>query len=603
MNWKNRVFCNHLSLKDKGRKVTLFGWVDTVRDHGGLLFIHLRDISGIIQIVFDPEFDKKTYTLAHSLRSEFVIEIEGTIIERIDENKNKKIDTGEIEVQAASLIILNKAKTPPFLICDRDLVDLDTGKPCSVVDEDIRLKYRYLDLRRSEMKNNIIKRHNIVKTMRNFLDEKDFIEIETPFLSKSTPEGARDYLVPSRVHENLFYALPQSPQLFKQLLMVSGFDRYYQVVKCFRDEDLRPNRQPEFTQLDLEASFIDEKFIYELLENLMVRLFKLEGIELQMPFPQIDYETAMNKYGSDKPDLRFGLELTEVTAVFQATNYKIFRMIIDQGGVIKGINLKGQAEALTKNLLQNEFALKIIPQFGGKGMSWMKVIDGKLESNIVQFFSEEEQKNLMQKMKAEDGDVLIFIADRKLQKVNEILGRFRLFIAERQNMIDKGKYVCCWVNDFPLFEKKQGRLTSVHHPFTQPKEDILKITDEEKLLKIKAVSYDLVINGEEIGGGSIRNHSIEVQEKVFELLGIAKEEIENKFGFFIHALKYGTPPHGGLALGVDRLVSIILQTDSIRDVIAFPKNRMAVCPMSKAPSAVEQKQLDELNLRYMQNLE
>jgi len=603
MNWENRVYCDHLSLKEKGKRVCLYGWVDIVRDHGGLLFMHLRDVSGIVQVVFDQDVNKDAYRLANSLRSEYVVEVQGLVSERSDETKNKSIQTGEIEIQVESLVILNKAKTPPFLISEKELVDVDTGKPIGAVDEDIRLKYRYLDLRRVEMKQNIIKRHQIVKGIRDFFDANHFFEIETPFLTKSTPEGARDYLVPSRIHENLFYALPQSPQLFKQLLMVSGFDRYFQIVRCFRDEDLRPNRQPEFTQLDLEASFIDEKFIYGLLEKLMVRVFGAQDIQFSGPFIYLPYEEAMNKYGSDKPDLRYGLELVEVSDVFKETGYKIFKMIMDQGGTIKGLNIKGQAEALTKNILQNDFAMKLIPKFGGKGMSWMKVVNGKLESNIIQFFSEAEQKKLINRMNAEDGDVLVFIADKQKAKVNEILGRFRSYIAERQDFIDQDKFVAAWITEFPLFELKQGKLTSIHHPFTQPKEDILKVTDQKELLKVKSRAYDLVINGEEIGGGSIRIHDFEIQKKIFQILGITKEDMEDKFGFFIKALKYGTPPHGGFALGVDRLVSLILKTDSIRDVIAFPKNRMAICPVSQAPSSVSANQLKELNLKYTKNLE
>jgi aspartyl-tRNA synthetase len=384
--------------------------------------------------------------------------------------------------------------------------------------------------------------------------------------------------------------------------MIGGFDRYFQVAKCFRDEDLRPNRQPEFTQLDLEASFIDESFIYELIEEIIVKIFATEQIKITAPFTHLPYDEAMNKYGSDAPDLRFGLELVDVTDVFVNTTYKIFRNVLDGKGVIKGFNIKGQAEVLTKNILQNDYAMEVIPRLGGKGMTWMKVIDGTLQSNIVQFFSAEEQANLIKTMQAENGDVLIFIADKPLAKVNEILGRFRLFVAEKLNLIDEKVFNVCWVTDFPLFEKKQGKVDAVHHPFTQANQNILEIKSEEELLQLKARAYDLVINGVEIGGGSIRNHDIKVQERVFEILGFNKEEIEEKFGFFLNAFKYGAPPHGGLALGVDRLISMILNTSSIREVIAFPKNRMAVCPLSKAPAVVEEKQIAELHLKYHKNI-
>lgn len=598
MEWRNRRYCSQITLADRDQSVLLFGWVDTVRDHGQLLFIHLRDISGVVQVVFDPQKHADFYAEAQRLRSEFVVQIEGTVFERAEDTKNKNLSTGDIEILATRLEILNNAEPPPFLISEKEIMEQNPIQ----VDEEIRLKYRYLDLRRIPMQQNMIKRYKILKLMRDYLDQKGFIEIETPYLTKSTPEGARDYLVPSRVHENQFYALPQSPQLFKQLLMISGFDRYFQVAKCFRDEDLRPNRQPEFTQLDLEASFIDESFMYELIEGLIGAVLKSEQINLTPPFPHISYDDAMNRYGSDAPDLRFGLELVDVTVVFKDTQYKIFRSVLDANGVIKGFNIKGQADVLTKNLLQNEWAMSTIQKMGAKGMTWMKVIDGTLQSNIVQFFSEAEQRQLMDAMHAENGDVLIFIADSPLKKVNEILGRFRLFVAEYLNWIDPNQFAACWVTDFPLFERKQGKIEAVHHPFTQGNQNLLELTEDADILNVKARAYDLVINGNEIGGGSIRNHNLKVQERVFEILGFTEAEIQEKFGFFIQAFKYGAPPHGGLALGVDRLVSIILKTQSIREVIAFPKNRMALCPMSKAPSFVDAHQLEELNLIFHKSL-
>jgi len=438
--------------------------------------------------------------------------------------------------------------------------------------------------------------------MRNYMDENQFIEIETPVLTKSTPEGARDYLVPSRIHEHHFYALPQSPQLFKQLLMVSGFDRYFLIVKCFRDEDLRPNRQPEFTQVDLEASFIDEQYIYNLIEKLIVGLYQINGKAITAPFKQLDYNQAMNKYGNDHPDLRFDLSFTDVTHVFINTEYKIFKGVVGGGGVIKGINLKGQSLALSKNVMQDEICKTIIPQLGGKGLTWMRVEEGRLNSNVVQFFSEEEQSNLLQAMNAEEHDMLVFVADNPLEKVNEVLGRFRLYIAERLGLIDQEVVAPCWVVDFPLFECKDGKFSTMHHPFTRPAQDILNLSTSE-LLQVKAKAYDLVINGEEVGGGSLRIYDKKVQQKVFKVLGFEQKEIDEKFGFFMRAFDYGMPPHGGIALGLDRLISMIFNTNSIRDVIAFPKNRVAVCPLTQAPSEVQVTQLKELHIQKQKNLD
>ena len=447
------------------------------------------------------------------------------------------------------------------------------------------------------MQQHLFKRYRILKVIRDYLDKEGFIEVETPVLTKSTPEGARDYLVPSRTHEGHFYALPQSPQLFKQLLMVGGFERYFQVVKCFRDEDLRPNRQPEFTQLDMEASFIDETFIYNLIEPLITKAFEIGDIKLEGPFPHITYQESMDKYGCDRPDLRFGLEMINVTEIFKNTSYKIFQSISQSNGLIKGINIKGMADQMSKSMLQEDLAKKVIPSLGAKGMTWMKVLDGKLESNIVQFLSEDEQKNIIQQLDGQNGDVLIFIADTDHALVNDVLGRFRLYIANRLNIIPKNVYKACWVVDFPLYERKDGRLHSVHHPFTTPKVDITKITDQDELLKVTAIAYDIVVNGEELGGGSIRIHDPNIQSKIFKDLGLTPEQIEQKFGFFINAFKYGTPPHGGLAIGVDRLTSMVLGLENIREVIAFPKNRVAYCPMTQAPSPVTDDQLSDLHIR------
>ena len=446
------------------------------------------------------------------------------------------------------------------------------------------------------MQKNLLRRHEVVQSIRSILNEKSFIDVETPILTKSTPEGARDYLVPSRVHPHKYYALPQSPQLFKQLLMISGMDRYYQITRCFRDEDLRPNRQPEFTQLDLEASFIDESFIYELLETITIRLFKEQrNIELSKGFPQITYADAMDKYGNDHPDFRFDMTLVNVTKVCNGVSYKIFQSIIDNGGLIKGINLKGKSGELSKSYLQEEIAKKTAAKIGVRGISWMRVENGKLQSNIVQFFSEEQQVELIKTMSGEDGDVLFFIADTNHNTVNDALGRLRLLLAEQHGLINKDDVKPCWVIDFPLFEKKDGGLHSLHHPFTQAKGDITKMTDDE-IAVVNARAYDLVINGEEVGGGSIRIHDSAEQTKVFELLGLSQEDIEQKFGFFVNALQYGTPPHGGLAIGIDRLVCILTQNASIREVIAFPKNKAAESPMDGSPGKVDSKQMEELSL-------
>ena len=589
MDWKNRIYCNDITHSKLGEKVELTGWIDTVRDHGHLLFFHLRDISGIAQIVVNED-NKACFETANQLRSEFVVSITGTLSERSEETKNPHIPTGNVEVEVDSLTILNKSETPPFMVTEKDAFD-ESKKESFNVDEDIRLTYRYIDLRRDSMKDNIIKRYELIKAIRKTLDDHKFIEIETPVLTKSTPEGARDYLVPSRHHQEKFYALPQSPQLFKQLLMVSGFERYFQIVKCFRDEDLRPNRQPEFTQMDLEASFIDEEFIYSLIENLIVNMYNVVGKEIQTPFPRMTFAESMDKYGNDHPDCRFDMNLINVTEDLRGVNYKIFNSIIANGGLIKGMNIKGQSENLSKNVLQNEWALKLIPKMGAKGMTWMRVVGDQLESNIVQFFTQEEQDRIKAKLNAEDGDILVFIADTNHNLVNEV------FVADYLNLIDQDKTCPVWVTDFPLFEKQNGELTSLHHPFTQPNEPISASMSKEEILKVNARAYDIVINGEEVGGGSIRIHDTNMQHEIFQLLGLSDEEIHEKFGFFVNALKYGAPPHGGLALGIDRLVAMILGTNSIREVIAFPKNRVAYCPLTEAPSYVSQEQLQELSLR------
>ncbi|MEK9727255.1 MAG: aspartate--tRNA ligase [Candidatus Margulisiibacteriota bacterium] len=597
--WNNRQSCADVTEQNINNEVTLAGWVDTTRDHGHLLFIHLRDRSGTMQVVCDENLNQGLYKLSKSLRSEYVIKVTGNVQMRSKETINSSMVSGTIEVIANTIDVLSKAKTPPFMVSEKASVKLGQD-----VDEDLRLQYRYLDLRRLPMQRNMIGRSKVIRALRDTLNQADFLDVETPFLTKSTPEGARDYLVPSRTHKNTFFALPQSPQLFKQLLMMSGLERYYQVVKCFRDEDLRPNRQPEFTQLDLEASFIDENDIIGLTNQLIKAAFESNGIQINHDFPQMSYDTAMNLYGTDAPDLRYGMAFVDATEIFKNSGYKIFNHIIDAGGAIKGFALPGLADSLSKNMLQNDLASKTIQACGGKGLTWMKVLeDNQFESNIVQFFSNEQLSRAREATNAKPGDVMVFVADTSVETVNQVLGKFRIVVAERFDLIPENEFSGCWITDFPLFEKTDAGLTSLHHPFTQPAQPIHEGMSETEILGINARAYDIVINGQEIGGGSIRIHDSQEQALIFKLLQLSDEEIQQKFGFFVDALAYGTPPHGGLALGIDRLVSVILNTPSIRDVIAFPKNRVAFCPLTKAPSEVDQAQLDDLNLMHQAPIE
>jgi aspartyl-tRNA synthetase len=597
MEWKKRTYCGELEPSHAGKDVLLMGWVDAIRDHGNVLFIHLRDVRGIVQVVFSYDKNRELYEAASLLREEYVIAVKGRVAIRENGTDNPYLDTGSIEVFADNLEILSKSKMLPFKISEKAMVfGEEIQASPENVDEDLRLQYRYLDLRRPSMQEIFIKRFRILSRIREYLEQLNFFEVETPFLTKSTPEGARDYLVPSRVHQGSFYALPQSPQLFKQLLMIGGMDRYYQIARCFRDEDLRPNRQPEFTQLDLEASFINEEFIYEIIEELIVRIFELGGIALPRPFPRMSYENAMNSYGSDCPDLRFDMAFGEVTNIVKDTDYTIFRQIIRDGGLIKGFLVKDHAAILSKNVLQNEYAMKIVPSFGAKGMTWMKVADGKLQSNIVQFFSADEQKRIMELFNATNGDVIMMIAGDSRDLVNKVLGRLRLHVADRLGLISKDSFSPVWVTDFPLFELKDDELSSQHHPFTMPDRTDFDPDNLEDLLSLNSRAYDLVVNGEELGGGSIRIHDMEVQKKIFKALGLSRQEVEAKFGFFLKALEYGAPPHGGIALGMDRVISMILDTSSIREVIAFPKNRSAFCPLTRAPSYTDNHQLEELGL-------
>jgi len=599
MEWRQRIYCGDLTPSDAGKDVLLMGWVDAFRDHGSLLFIHLRDVRGIVQVVFNPEVGKESYDKAAGLKEEYVIKVRGKVALRHKGTENPNLRTGGIEVFAYEMEVLSLSRTLPFKISEKAIAfGEDIKANPEKVDEELRLQYRYLDLRRPSAQELFIKRYEIIKGIREYLDLLHFMEIETPFLTKSTPEGARDYLVPSRVHKGKFYSLPQSPQLFKQLLMMSGMDRYFQIARCFRDEDLRPNRQPEFTQLDLEASFIDEEFIYEIIEELTARIFALGEISLPRPFPRMTYDEAMDRYGSDRPDLRFGMAFEEVTEILKETEYAVFKQVLEAGGCIKGFCVKGQADSLSKNVLQNEYAMKIAPSFGARGMTWMKVAKGRLDSNIVQFFSETEQHRIKDRFYADDGDVLIMIADPSRDLVNKVLSGLRLHLAERLKLIPEDRYDPLWVTDFPLFELKDGKLGSQHHPFTMPDRIDFDPANKQECLALKSRAYDLVMNGEELGGGSIRIHRMDIQKKIFLALELTEEELEAKFGFFLRALEYGAPPHGGLALGLDRVIAMILKASSIREIIAFPKNRSAFCPLSEAPSLVEGSQLKELGLAF-----
>ncbi|MFB5087978.1 aspartate--tRNA ligase [Psychrobacillus sp. PGGUH221] len=570
-----------------GKSVQLIGWVQKRRDLGGLIFVDVRDRSGLVQVVFNPELSQSAIDVADKLRNEYIIEVHGTVIARAENQINPNIPSGSIEVHATEVTIINEAKTPPFPIENQT----DAG-------EDIRLKYRYLDLRRPVMYDTFKMRSDITKTVRRFLDDEGFLEVETPILTKSTPEGARDYLVPSRVHPGEFYALPQSPQLFKQMLMVSGFEKYYQIARCFRDEDLRADRQPEFTQIDMEMSFLSMDEILEMNERMMKKIMKdVKGIDVTIPFNRMNYDEAMNRFGSDKPDVRFGLELVDLSEIVKDSAFKVFASAVENGGQVKAINVKGAADNYSRKDIDalGEFAAV----YGAKGLAWLKVDQEGLKGPIAKFFEGDAATSLIETLEATAGDLLLFVADKK-SVVADALGALRMKLGKDLQLIDESRFEFLWVVDWPLFEydEKEGRYYAAHHPFTRPFDEDLALMDSEPS-KVRAQAYDLVLNGYELGGGSLRIYSRDVQEKMFEILGFSEEEAKEQFGFLMEAFEYGTPPHGGVAFGLDRLVMLLSGRTNLRDTIAFPKTASASCLLTQAPSSVASAQLEELSLNVI----
>ena len=587
-DWKRTHTCGELNSKVSGNQVTLMGWVDRRRDHGSLIFVDIRDRYGKTQLVFNPQHNDKTYEQAKALKSEFVIAVKGVVNTRPSDAINRNLTTGEIEVEISDLRILNEAEVTPFLITDPR-----EGS------EELRLKYRYLDLRHPDMQKNIILRHQLTQVVRKYFDQNNFIEIETPVLMRSTPEGARDFLVPSRLYNGKFFALPQSPQIYKQILMVSGFDRYYQIVRCFRDEDLRADRQPEFTQIDVEMSFVDEEDVFSVMEKLMVSIYReLMGQEIKTPFLRLSYQECIERFGVDKPDMRFGMEIQTVTDLLRETDFRVFNDSITANGVIAGINIPDGA---SYSRSQIDELNKLVQSYGAKGVLAQKILEGVLQGGCTKFLSTEQQNQLIQQLQASDNDLILLLADQP-DITFKVLGALRLHFGEKLKLIDKTRNDLLWVVDFPLveFDEDEQRYDVMHHPFTSPKEADIELMESDPG-KVRARAYDLVLNGTEIAGGSIRIHRPELQQKMFRLLGIGPEEAQDKFGFLLEAFKYGAPPHGGIAFGFDRLAMILVNGNSIRDVIAFPKTASALSLMDGSPSHVDEKQLNELGLKIIEN--
>ena len=582
---KRTHYCGDLRMDNVGEEVILNGWVQKKRNLGGLVFVDLRDIRGISQIIFDADVSKDAFEKAEKLGSEYVIAVKGIVRER--QAKNPNMATGDIEISATELRVLSKSQTPPIYIKDDDNVS-----------EDKRLKYRYLDLRKPSMQNNLIMRSRVAQIVRQYLSENNFLEIETPFLIKPSPEGARDYLVPSRVNPGKFYALPQSPQLFKQILMVSGMDRYFQIVKCFRDEDLRADRQPEFTQIDCEMSFVDENDVMTMMENMIGRIFKeIHNIDIQLPLKRMTYKEAMDRFGSDKPDTRFAMELTDLSDLVKDCGFGVFSSAANAANSsVRAINAIGGADAFSKKGMKKleEHA----KTYKAKGLAWIKVTEEGIDSPIAKFFTEEEIKAILDRMDAKAGDLILFVADKN-KVVYDALGQLRLEVARKMDLIDKNKYNLLWVTEFPLFEEDEetGRMIAMHHPFTCPLDEDIDKLDQEDKTQLRAKAYDMVLNGYELGGGSVRISDEEVQEKMFKALGMSQETANDKFGYLLEAFKYGVPPHAGLAFGFDRLMMLLTGADNIREVIAFPKNQNAICPMTNAPGLPEEGQLEELSIK------
>lgn len=582
---KRSNYCANITALDIGKEISVSGFTAKMRNLGGFIFIDLRDRTGIVQCTLDEAKDKELFDRASQVRSEFVLSIKGIVKKRDEKSINPKMITGEIEIQVTHLDILSKAQTPPFEINDKQDVS-----------DRLRLKYRYLDLRRASMQQNMMLRHRVTQITRNYFDENGFLEIETPMLTKSTPEGARDYLVPSRVHKGEFYALPQSPQQYKQLLMLSGFDRYMQITRCFRDEDLRADRQPEFTQIDLEMSFVDENDIMDINEGYLKKLFKeIHNVDVDLPLPRMEYDEAMNSYGCDKPDIRFGFLIKDISHIAKKSEFKVFRDTVDNGGTVRLININGYADKYSRKEI--DALVEVVKTYGGKGLAWMKIVGDDMTSTFAKFLTEDEVIEIKSVAGASDNDLILIVADTE-DTVLASLGALRCHIAKKLDILDKNDYKLLWVTNFPLFEfdKEDNRYVAKHHPFTAPVDEDIELLDTQPE-KVRAKAYDIILNGTELGGGSVRIHKPEIQELMFRKLGFTDELANEQFGHLIDAFKYGAPPHGGLAYGLDRICMLLLGLDSIRDVIAFPKVQNASCLMSHCPSAVSEKQLDETHLK------